>query len=174
MATKKDTLLCSTIKLMRENGIPPSKIAIQKFIYFLLKKGLPLPYDFKMYIYGPYSSQLNFDLQVLEFSNTIEYQDQEYNIIEEINVPKKYFNAINDNILIFKEILPQIDFKSFELYGTVFYIMNALKRFSIELTFENIYKEFVGYKGQKYTQPEVQEAFQKIYGSNQDLFDSVQ
>ncbi|EQD50779.1 hypothetical protein B1B_11115, partial [mine drainage metagenome] len=38
-----------------------NRIKVQKLVYFGKKLGLPLNYDFDLYIYGPYSSKLSDD-----------------------------------------------------------------------------------------------------------------
>ncbi len=43
------------------NGWLENRIKAQKFVYFGKKVGLPLGYDFDIYLYGPYSSKLADD-----------------------------------------------------------------------------------------------------------------
>ena len=43
------------------SGRLENRIKAQKFVYFGKKLGLPLSYDFDLYLYGPYSSKLADD-----------------------------------------------------------------------------------------------------------------
>ncbi len=65
--TKNKSYLTGFLKFMglkRENivnGRLENRIKAQKFVYFGKKFGLPLDYDFDLYLYGPYSSKLADD-----------------------------------------------------------------------------------------------------------------
>ncbi len=68
MSDAKDRLLLSGfLKFMgldRDkivSGRLENRIKAQKFVYFGKKLGLPLGYDFDLYLYGPYSSKLADD-----------------------------------------------------------------------------------------------------------------
>jgi uncharacterized protein YwgA len=48
------------------------KIQVQKLIYFLQAKGVPLEYEFVMHHYGPYSFELENDISLLHAADTID------------------------------------------------------------------------------------------------------
>ena len=59
-------LLCRLVDTMREQGSWTGHTHIQKSCLFLQKLlGVPLGYDFELYLHGPYSSELRDDLDLM-------------------------------------------------------------------------------------------------------------
>jgi uncharacterized protein YwgA len=110
MSDAKDRLLLSGfLKFMGldrnkiVSGKLENRIKAQKFVYFGKKLGLPLSYDFDLYLYGPYSTEL---------------ADDYYNMSEDewksgtIDVPEsieKALHYLRGNDALFLEIAATLD-----------------------------------------------------------------
>ena len=58
---------------------PLGRTAVMKLVYFLQTlKGLPLGYNFRIYTYGPYDSQVLEDLKVAEIKSAVKSSVVEY------------------------------------------------------------------------------------------------
>ena len=67
MGKKKDfVLLVKICELMKEKDYNLSKISLQQLVYILQQLyGVESSYEFKLYTYGPYSTELTEDLDEL-------------------------------------------------------------------------------------------------------------
>ena len=57
------------------------RLKIQKYIYLLQSRGIPLGFYYRFYLYGPYSSDLtrtSFQMQNYEEAKPLKFKDPEY------------------------------------------------------------------------------------------------
>jgi len=47
------------------------RTALQKIMYFLVRKGVPLPYGFEIYHYGPFCSEIYHDVECLQAEGVV-------------------------------------------------------------------------------------------------------
>lgn len=73
MGKKKDfVLLVKICELMKEKDYNLSKISLQQLVYILQQLyGVESSYEFKLYTYGPYSTELTVDLDELVSRNIL-------------------------------------------------------------------------------------------------------
>ena len=121
------------------------KIAMQKLIFLIQKKGLFLNYYYKMFTYGPFSSELMNDLDVLEFNNGIVIDWDEK--LEGYKIRKgtdynKYHNTFEDKeIEIIDRVLENFGTKKsreLELTSTIIFLNDNFKLDAQELKHEII------------------------------------
>ena len=85
------------------SGRLENRIKAQKFVYFGQKLGLPLSYDFDLYLYGPYSSKLADDYYSMSKE---EWKSGTLNIPESIERTLRYLRG---NDTMFLEIAATLD-----------------------------------------------------------------
>lgn len=59
-------------QLAQERGLRLGKTKLQKLVYFSKVAGVPLPFDFEIYYYGPYSQELAEEMDRLEVLGLVE------------------------------------------------------------------------------------------------------
>ena len=85
------------------SGRLENRIKAQKFVYFGQKLGLPLSYDFDLYLYGPYSSKLADDYYSMSEE---EWKSGTLNIPESVERTLRYLRG---NDTMFLEIAATLD-----------------------------------------------------------------
>lgn len=85
------------------SGRLENRIKAQKFVYFGKKLGLPLDYDFDLYLYGPYSSKLADDYYSMSEE---EWKSGTLDIPESIERTLRYLRG---NDTMFLEIAATLD-----------------------------------------------------------------
>lgn len=166
---RKD-LLIYILKKMQSLAIPLEKINIQKMIFFLRETGLPVNYKYEPYLFGPYSTELKFDLMDLElWGHIVSNEDSEY-----------IYNSSETNIesIIDKSIQAKIDhkigqytsainnsytFDNMEVSGTVVYCIRALEKLGLKTDKNSVLKEFKNWKGNKYPDATIGKMYDRIY-----------
>lgn len=153
-------------QLEKEKKTSLSKIAIQKLIFFLREAGIPVTYDFEFYSYGPYSKGLNNDADELIFWSELKWDKDGYKKGEKFKVTLaiELKDEINKKIEELKSLADYNfnDFDSMELLGIIFYCIRALQEVGIDPNFENVQKEFIAWKGNKYSKEKLQQVYDKV------------
>ena len=108
------------------------RTALQKIMYFIVRKGVPLPYQFEIYNYGPFCSDIYPDVECLERNKVLvdnsnnlgtywdyapgenidELLDQYRSDLEE------YEDTINEVVQVFADLRPD----TLELIATLDYL----------------------------------------------------
>jgi uncharacterized protein YwgA len=67
--------ICHILRAIEKiTGKWPKKNHLQKLVYLLENKGVPLRYDYALHFYGPYSADLDWDTHDLEFDGIVKFQ----------------------------------------------------------------------------------------------------
>ena len=165
---KRKDALKLVLKIMKEKGIRLTKINIQKIVFFLKEfNNIPVYYNYEVYLYGPYSSELQDELDDMAFWDEIKKKNRaEYDIIDsdfKVNSNEEIENSIRENISKFGKIIDNnFSFDNVEIAGTLLYCIAALKNFDIEPNKENVIEEFKQWKGNKYPETKVREIYNKL------------
>ena len=166
-------LLTQMLLAMKEHDIPLQKVVIQKLIYFSEYLGLRVGFRFKPFTYGPYSFDLAEALDHMVFWDSIKETPNGYEIVSPDNYPKEVdsdYSIIIDDILnsFSKAASDDFSFGNMERLGTVLYCVRTLKMLGAAITDEAIIQDFKGWKGNKYTDDEIQKTIDclKPYLSN--------
>ncbi len=161
----KKEILRHVLKKMEQKNIPLTKITIQKIVFFLKNINIPIKYRFEPYLYGPYSSELQAELSYMELWDEVIYDNKSgYETIGEIQLePIDYEQKISDKLDGFQEAVDDnFSFNSMEKAGTVIYCIKALEGADREVSENSVLEQFKNWKGIKYSDKEIKEAFHKI------------
>ena len=159
---KKENLKL-VLKIMDDKGMPLTKINIQKVVFFLKYSNMPIGYHFEPYLYGPYSFELQTELDDMVLWGEINKNGKNYDI-SDININdntlkedmeekiEQFIDAVNQNY----------SFKKMELAGTVIYCISALESIDLNADKDNVIKEFKKWKHEKYTDEEIGDMYDKL------------
>lgn len=77
---RENTVLDIVNKLFATNkaGKKPCKKTVQKIVYLIQEAGEDLGFDYGIHFYGPYSAELDYEIQDLSASGMITIEKQEY------------------------------------------------------------------------------------------------
>ncbi len=111
---------------------------MQKLVYFLKFAGLPLNYSFKLYHYGPFSSELLTDMDILQIRGLIEDHRVEnasrYTLAqrgEQLLIEKdSKINGFKDKTGEIVDLVGKLNASDMELFSTTHYIFWAYKNYS--------------------------------------------
>ncbi len=150
---------------LHSKKLNPSKIALQKIIFYLKEKGLPLQYDFEPYSYGPFSRDVMNEARNLEINNEIQVRKSDYllnpGFKEELSDAEK--NKVNALIDEFYQLVDKdFSFDNLELYGTVLYCIRSLQDHGDNLNNALVEEEFKAWKGNKFPSAHIHKAYEKL------------
>ncbi|MGQ4834519.1 MAG: hypothetical protein ACP6IS_11580 [Candidatus Asgardarchaeia archaeon] len=95
MHEKQSTLPDDTsiiVYVVRKLGTVRGKKALQKIVYFLESAGIPLSYMFRWWFYGPFSRELDIDIDYLIAEDIFVYQTAP-NKVAKLSVKEKDFDT---------------------------------------------------------------------------------
>ena len=145
------------------SGINPGKKVLQKMIFLMVEKGIPLNYEYGLHFYGPYSALLGTEVNYLHANDIIHLNYTDYSHEMKINgndtvLPKGLSSediaAIDDVIKTFIHKSPS----DLELLSTAIYAHKYLENKSKESVVEGVLK----IKGKKYTREEIHRSFENF------------
>ena len=154
--------ILGVISYLKNKNIPLQKIVIQKIFFFLKESGFALSYSFEPYKYGPFSEELSEDLETLESEKKIAINKTTVELyVDNIATPlsantKAFINSFVDLVA------NNYDFDNIEIYGTVFYCIRSLEEALDLVTEDTVLEQFKGWKGSKYREDRVLNAFKSI------------
>jgi len=119
-----------------------SKIKLQKYVYFAREFGLEFPYEFNLYIYGPYSPDLAKDYYSI---NRID--------VEPMELPEEFINFLSGKDVNWLEIASTYLMiwkrynrpKKFLSYKRIYELVRSAKPFARDEELEDITKTFKEY-----------------------------
>ncbi len=163
---KKREVLKLVLDTMQKMGIELTKINIQKIVFFLKDMGVPVYFRYEVYLYGPYSHELQKELNDMVLWGELDKEDNsKYKIDLDFTdeVDKELMGKIEKSIKDFSEIVDgNFSFDNVEIAGTLLYCIRALQNYDIDPTEENVIEEFKKWKGNKYHIDKVKKIFRKI------------
>lgn len=146
------------------------RTALQKIMYFLVRKGVPLPYTFEIYHYGPFCSDIYHDVECLQADGVVidkaEPSDQYWNYAPGSNMQqlvsefweciKPYEAEIAQVASIFADLPPQ----DLELIATLDYLYQDEKfRYARPPEKRAVVDRFVGVKKNKFPREQVEQMY---------------
>ena len=163
---KKDNLKLA-LKIMTEKGIPLTKINIQKIVFFLKYSNMPIGYHFEPYLYGPYSFELQTELDDMVLWGEIKKNGKNYDIsdtnIDDDVSNKTLKEGMEERIEQFIDAVNQnYSFEKMELAGTVIYCINALESIDLDTSKDSVIEEFKKWKHEKYSDKEIGDMYDKL------------
>lgn len=133
-------------------GVNPSNILLQKTVFYLKFKNIPVGYKFEPKQYGPFSFELSDDIKEIFCSDMMYNRDvgSLFGVDDMRSVIEQY---IDDVIYI----VDANSFEDVESFGYILYCYMALEKVGIPCKKENVLKEYRCWTGSKikYAQPEV-------------------
>lgn len=155
MDFNKDVII-NIIEKISEVSETPGKKKLQKIIYLIEEKGFDLGFDYRIYYYGPYSSDLDFAVREMNIDGllTIDYSRSEHKIAvaEGISCSKDDNPIINEVIELYGKDSPS----DLELCATALYVFKQVNdKTKVE---EGVRK----LKGTKYNSVQISRAIDKL------------
>ena len=158
---KEENNAAYIIKRINEiRGERPGKKVLQKMVFLMIEKGVPLNYDFGLHFYGPYSSPLNTETDFLYADGIIkiDYSGNSHKMevdesveVSSCGLTDEQKNNIDDVIEKFKDMSPS----NLELLTTAIYAYNLLE----DKSEESIINGVVKIKGTKYSTDDIRRSF---------------
>ncbi|MFI2858823.1 hypothetical protein ACH6EH_17090 [Paenibacillus sp. JSM ZJ436] len=156
--------------LARKKETIQGKKAFQKFMYFIDAKGVPTQLSFRIYHFGPYSSDLDYQTDNLELegSITISKSGEKFVIqpgdkYEEILIREEAFISQHSHIInSVIELLPD-EPKVLELWSTTHFVANSM--FKMYQTFDKtkVIDEVKKIKQDKFSLEQIDAAYDKLF-----------
>jgi uncharacterized protein YwgA len=146
------------------------RVALQKLLYLVKERGVPIECNFGMHILGPFSIEVANSYDIWEAKGIFkgEYVSSAYCFTKGINCEKfvtegqtaykKYGKTLEDVISNFKNLQP----RELELFATVHFINKRLKESGADTSEKNVIHEVIGEKGKKFTDEEVDNSYRKL------------
>lgn len=158
-------VLKHVISWLKDRNITPTKIGVQKFIFFLQEKKVVPDYNFEPYAYGPFSTQVREAAGELEEGGEIEVRFTEYSPIDSFQdtLTDKEKQRIDGHLEEFVKILGgNTSFSNLEVYGTVLYCIRALEENGLPIDEATLREEFKEWKGEKYSDNAITAAYERL------------
>lgn len=148
----------SFLQLLREKKIPLSKIVVQKAIFFLRAKKIPIPFSYAPYTFGPYSFDLNAALEDALFWEKLKLNNNKYELdTYDVQFPPSYQEKVENALDEFSKFVDnKYDFKTMERLGTALYCVMTTNGDKSKTK-----EEFLSWKRQKYSESEIDSAIEK-------------
>lgn len=158
------TNLIEVVRALHNNGIPAKRLQMQKFIYFLKHTDLSeeLPFNFSINKYGPYSPQLQNELNNLVIDSEILEADKEYSTTRAEPINTDIYKKLCLKIKELKNIFGDTTFENLELLSTIHFAANSLQSFELPITEDSIVEEVRSIKGEKFSNDEISTGFKKL------------
>jgi uncharacterized protein YwgA len=141
----------------------PGKKALQKLVFLIEQKGIPLKYEYGLHFYGPYSGRLDAATAFLSADGIVKFDysgyshkmsiDEKYNV-EPQSLSKQHVAVIDDLI----EHFNGWSASDLELLTTAIYAYNNLEDKSMQSTINGVKK----IKGSKYSTDEITRIFSEF------------
>ncbi len=135
-----DAIIAYIVKKWNEVNlkVKPGRTIIQKVVYFLKAKGIPINYDFEIYRYGPYSQELYYRMDDLIVDNIIKDVSKrkdrsEYISSDEIDVLIDNFKSelehLTEDIDLIVQVFNNIEPSLLELLSTIHYLQTSFTKY---------------------------------------------
>lgn len=157
--------------LVDKKGQIPGKKAFQKYMYFLDAKGVPTPLSFRIHHFGPYSSELDYATDNLEIEGAIAVSQNSGGsgfVIQPgikskdlIGSGNSFIQEHQSKIELVLESLPN-ESRTLELWSTTHFVANSMNKFYDGAEKDNVIKEVVKIKQDKFTENEISEAYDQL------------
>ena len=165
---------CHEVFERKPNGGYLGRTALQKIMYFLVRRGVPLPYRFEIYNYGPFCSDIYYDVECLEADHVVVNRaknaggrywnyapgDNIEDLLQEhYELLARYNGVVDEVAIIFADLSPQ----ALELIATLDYLYQderAKQGRSPDKT--SVVDRFEQVKGEKYTRTVVEEMYDAL------------
>lgn len=165
--TKTMAVIGHVLKTLRKAKVPPTKILMHKFLYFLDVSGLRAGLRFEPYTYGPFSFDLARELDDLIFWDRIEIEDHGRIRILEDRFPALAQEEQAQVEELYKKFSQMTEgdmgFKSVEIVGTILYCGQSLKSLGESVNEESVLAAFKEWKGDKYPEDDVRRIYENVH-----------
>jgi len=153
------------LSYLKQHHRQNSKIAIQKTMYFLKESGLPVSYSFGAHTYGPFSKEIMHDADQLEMEDELIIKNVSYDLGSafQVDLSQDDKDQIEQHIQNFIDLINHnFDFNNLEIYGSVIYCRQILKKFDEPVNLDNVYRELKSWKGSKYSYSDVRPVYESV------------
>jgi len=157
-----DTILniISALTELNEND-PPCKKTLQKIVYLIEEKGSDLGYTYGIHFYGPYSSDLDYDIQKLSAERQIDIEYQEYG--HKLRIANPPGEGIKDKTAQYViKVFGKQTASDLELLATTLFVARELNRIDKAAITDGVRK----IKGAKYSEPQIDYAIDTLRAQN--------
>jgi len=169
-----DAIIAYIVKKWNEVNldIKPGRTIIQKVVYFLKAKGLPISYSFEIYRYGPYSQELYYRMDDLIVDNIIkdvsDRKDRsEYipgdEIDNLINTFKPKIEPLTKDIDLIVQVFNNMGPGLLELLSTIHYLQTSFtKHYKESPSKETVVNKVLELKKSKFDKEIIEKVYDKM------------
>jgi len=149
------------------------RTAIQKLVYISRQIGIPFPYKFEIYFYGPYSERLSYDIEDFLLFDLIrdtsrdpsryskyELTELGNNLVQQIE--KEIPDEIKEKLKLIAKAFGPLEPETLELITTVHFLASGLKAKGKEINEDDVINKVVGIKGKKFTREQISKVFDAL------------
>lgn len=159
--------ICSYVALKKREL--PGKKAFQKILYFITSSGVPTGLNYSIYHYGPYSSKLDYSTDNLQLMGAIAIENTPHGY--KISPGEKSETLVEKGKDLIEKYQERIDFllenlpeqpMVLELWSTTHYVADMLKTIYENTDEQEIVKEVVRLKKDKFSENQIREALKEL------------
>ena len=146
------------------------KKAFQKFMYFIDVKGVPTQLSFRIYHFGPYSSDLDYQTDNLELEGSIAISKTGEKFLiqpgeryhEILSREEAFINQYSSAIDSVIELLPD-EPKTLELWSTTHFVANSMHKMYQKFDKAKVIEEVRKIKQDKFSENQIDTAYDKLF-----------
>lgn len=147
------------------------RATIQKLTYFLKVAGVPVPFRFGIYTYGPYSDDITFAVESLLADDVIEDRSKtrEYSNYRPGPNSRELLAKFGDELENYEgkissvvKTLGKFSHNELEVISTLHFIAIRQMRLGRDVTRESLIKEFRSIKGEKFRESDIRTYYQAL------------
>lgn len=158
MPDRYEAVLGVVKRLKTVTGENPCKKTVQKIIYLIEEAGEPLGYNYSIHFYGPYSADLDYDIQYQSILGNLEIDYTDYRHLLSVTSFEKAAN-ISDKAI---EVIDTFGTKTpseLELLATALFVQRKVSSNEPE----DILPTVKRIKGKKYSASQINNAVQVLH-----------
>lgn len=159
-----------------QKGTIYGKKAFQKIMYFITEKGVPTGLTYRIYHFGPYSSELDYQTDDLVMQGAIQVEQQgdlpvSTFLIKPGSMAEGIVNGEKSNLAPYVNLIDSVlsvlpkEPKTLELWSTTHFVVQSKRKFGDEVTQESVVESVKDIKGDKFTVLEIQGAYKELLNS---------
>ncbi len=156
--------------LTQKKQVIHGKKAFQKYMYFLDIKGVPTQLNYRIYHFGPYSSELDYKTDNLELMGALlmEKVDDKFVIrmgdksTEIVEQNKSFLDLYSDIIDQVIQTLPDKP-NTLELWSTVHFVAKSMHKMYYEFSKPRVVEEVRNIKQEKFSLEQIEETYEKLF-----------
>ena len=165
MVLRRKDALKHVIYTLQLSGVETTECNLQNIVYILKEMDIPVFYHYNVYLYGPYSDELNEDLRDMFLWGELDKEHNHYrvNLSNMPEIDMEFMEKIQSCLATLIDIASgDTSGESFDLIAMILYSVRAFESFDIPLTTENMVNEIKKWRGDRFSKNDIKLVFNKV------------